>query len=79
MATPLLEHRESRRTSAKALLVKRMYSSKAAVSTSAASGDEPSFRKAVPAQPVDATPSGESEVLLKQEVLVLSGFLQHKS
>jgi hypothetical protein len=33
----------------------------------------------VPVQPVDATPPGESEVLLKQEVLVLSGFLQHKS
>ena len=37
------------------------------------------FRKTVPVQPVDATPRSESEVLLKQEVLVFSGFLQHKS
>ena len=28
---------------------------------------------------IDATPRGESEVLPKQEVFVLSEFLQHKS
>jgi hypothetical protein len=39
----------------------------------------PTFREHLPVQLVDATPRVSSEVLLKQEVLGFSGFLQNKS